>query len=213
MAGPDLPPLALLLKAPAYLLKRARRALVRWRLARRFRRRPDHPALDRREALARARDADAVLFLCWGNVCRSPFAERLFRSRLADRGVDDVSVRSAGTGRATGRSSPPNAVRVARRHGVDLRDHASARLDGAAVRDSDAIFVMAYNDYHDLAAAHPGATDRTFFLGPVAGAGPAIDDPYSSGVERFEAVYATIAAAVDELAAARRDGSDSRTTR
>lgn len=153
-----------------------------------------------------------MLFLCWGNVCRSPFAERLFRSRLADHGDDGVSARSAGTGRTSGRSSPPEAVREARRYGVDLRGHESARLDDAAVREADAVFVMDYADYHDLATAYPGAAGRAFFLGPVAGAGATISDPHTAGGEGFEAVYATIAAAVDELATARRGRNGSRSS-
>lgn len=153
-----------------------------------------------------------MLFLCWGNVCRSPFAERRLRSRLADHGEDGVTVRSAGTGRTSGRSSPPGAVRAARRYGVDLRDHESGRLDDAAIRAADAVFVMDYADYHDLATAYPRAADRTYFLGPVAGAGPTISDPHTAGGEGFGVVYATIATAVDELAAARRGGNESRSS-
>lgn len=197
MADRSIP--ALVRKAPGYVRKAVRRwAVRRWR-ARYFRRRPDHRALARREAAERVRHGSVVLFLCWGNVCRSPLAARYLRAELADRGVEDVTVRSAGLGRHEGRPSPSSAVSAADRLGVDLSDHRSDRVGERVVEESDVIFVMDYTDYHSLVTRYPDAADRTFFLRPLADGEATIPDPHGTGPARFEEVYATIADALDAV--------------
>jgi protein-tyrosine phosphatase len=67
--------------------------------------------------------ARRVLFVCMGNICRSPTAEGVFRKLLAERAPDlDVQVDSAGThGYHTGEPPDPRACRAAERRGVDLK--------------------------------------------------------------------------------------------
>lgn len=189
----------LLRKAPGHAVKVVRRWLVRRWYARYFRRRPVHSALERREAAERVANASSVLFLCWGNVCRSPLAERYLRAALGDRDVEDVTVRSAGLGKYEGRSSPSDAVSVADRYDVDLSDHRSERVDERLVEDSDVIFVMDYNNYHSCVTRYPEAADRTFFLRPFADGEVAISDPHGSDAGQFHEVYGTIVEAVDAV--------------
>lgn len=197
-------------RAPGYVLKRTKRWLVRQYYARYFVRNPDHRALSAERARAAVADARGILFLCWGNVCRSPMAERYLRSRLDERGVEDVTVRSAGWGEREGRPSPPDAVESADRHGVDLTDHRSRRLDRALVTGVDVAFVMDYNDYHELTSRYPRVAEDTFFLRTMLGDAretPRIPDPNGRGPAQFAAAYGSIARASDEVAAA-IDGDD-----
>ena len=68
-----------------------------------------------------------VLFVCAGNLCRSPFAEGLARQLAAERGLD-VEFASAGEIALDGDPCPPEAVAVAKEYGVDLSSHRARRL-------------------------------------------------------------------------------------
>jgi protein-tyrosine-phosphatase len=68
-----------------------------------------------------------VLFVCAGNICRSPFAEALARRIALERGLD-VEFASAGEIALDGDRCPPDAVAVAKEYGVDLSSHRARRL-------------------------------------------------------------------------------------
>jgi protein-tyrosine-phosphatase len=68
-----------------------------------------------------------ILFVCAGNICRSPFAEGLARQLAAERGLD-VEFASAGEIALEGDRCPPDAVAVAKEFGVDLLPHRARRL-------------------------------------------------------------------------------------
>jgi protein-tyrosine-phosphatase len=68
-----------------------------------------------------------VLFVCAGNICRSPFAEGLARQLAAKRGLD-LEFASAGEIALDGDRCPPDAVAVAKEYGVDLSSHRARRL-------------------------------------------------------------------------------------
>ena len=189
-------------RAPGFVAKKTRRWLVRQYYARYFDRNPDHRALSKPAAKSAAADAGTLLLLCWGNICRSPMAERYLRARLAERGIEGVTACSAGWGQYADRPSPPDAVESARSHGVDLSEHRARLLSEDLVDDVDVAYVMDYNDFHSLTSRHPGMAGDTYFLRALLGdasAQPRIPDPHGRGPERFDEAYATIAAAMDEL--------------
>ena len=198
-------------RAPGFVAKKTRRWLVRQYYARYFDRNPGHRALSESAAKAAAADAGTILFLCWGNICRSPMAERYLRARLAERGVEGVTICSAGWGEYPERPSPPDAIESAVAHGVDLADHRATLLSTDLVEAVDVAYVMDYNDFHSLTSRYPAVTEDTYFLRALLGDAseqPRIPDPHGHGPERFEAAYATIAAAADELVAAIEAGDD-----
>jgi len=82
-----------------------------------------------------------LLFVCSGNICRSPMAEGIAR-RLAQDMHRDLTVASAGTLGLQGRPADPKAIKVCREVGIDLSDHRSQGLSEALVREADVIFVM-----------------------------------------------------------------------
>ncbi len=142
-------------------------------------------------------EAGSVAFVCLGNICRSPFAERLALQRLAPH----RRFTSAGYYPEPGRRCPRDAIAVARGHGVDLRSHRSRVLSRATLERADAIFVFDEQNNRAIVAEHPWAAERVHFLGALSDGPLTIRDPFGGTRARYEAAYRLIAGA---LAAAER---------
>jgi len=97
-----------------------------------------------------------VLFVCAGNICRSPFAEGLARRLAAERGLD-VEFASAGEIALDGDRCPPDAVAVAREYGVDLSSHRARRLT-----KDEADKIVPLFDVPDPLGRGPAAYRRTY---------------------------------------------------
>jgi protein-tyrosine phosphatase len=152
-----------------------------------------------RRALRRAR---SVLFVCKGNICRSPFAQRYARSLLPD----SVVVMSCGYYPRQGRVSPDDAVAAAGALGVDLATHRSAVLSETMARDAEVIFVFDEEDLRTVRTRFPFAAGRIHLLGLVApGKTLAIMDPYGQGRDVFDGVYRRIADALKMSVVSRDD--------
>lgn len=196
-------------------LDSARRRLVEGRERLRLRFGDDGP-LAPDDALRDLPPDGRVLFLCAGNICRSPLAER-YAARRVDAADADLDVDSAGLVKREGRSSPEFAVEEAARYGVDLSDHRSVCVSADALADADLVFVMDMYNYRRLRAEYPEAMDRTYFLDAVEGVGgnaaspgvPAvvrrasyeIPDPVNADRGTFRRVYDDVVAAVDRALA------------
>jgi protein-tyrosine phosphatase len=146
----------------------------------------------------------SVLVICHGNICRSPFAERLLAQSDAE-----LTVRSAGLEAGSGRPAEPAARHAAEAYGVGLDGHRSQPMDDSLVDWADLILAM---EGHQLAAVGrrwPSARDRTRLLGDFLADGPyAIPDPWGREPEVFRATFAQIAGAVARLEERLRAGSE-----
>lgn len=165
---------------------------------------PDARALDPSQALTSLPADPTVSFLCHGNVCRSPLAERYVRACLNERGDQGFTVESAGFIEREGRTSPDFAVEAARAYDIDLTDHRSKRVTADLLARSDLVVVMDAKNYGQLRREFDGATDRAYFLEPFRGdAGNGgdfeIDDPYDQTAEGYERAYRAVTAAIDGL--------------
>lgn len=134
--------------------------------------------------------AGSITFVCFGNVCRSPFGEALAARRLGS----SHRVTSAGTFHRSGRPSPDVAVSVARRWEVDLVPHRSRVLDAAMVEKAGPIFVFDVDDFRRVRRDFPQSRGRIHILGVVADRGAlSIRDPYGRPPEVFARAYGRIA--------------------
>ena len=103
-----------------------------------------------------------VLFVCTGNICRSPMAQGLFADLI--RGRRDIEVTSAGIGAIGGQPPSPYAVEVMSELGLDIRNIRSKPLMADLVRKADFIFVMTYGHLDSMLLLFPSAAEKTFLL-------------------------------------------------
>ena len=125
-----------------------------------------------------------VLFICTGNVCRSPMAEGL--SRLASGENREVTFSSAGIGAVLGQAPSPYAVEVMRDLGCDISRQRSQPTTAELVRKADYIFVMTYGHLDSMLLLYPAAADKIFLLREFQpGLSPderEVDDPIGQAV-------------------------------
>lgn len=147
-----------------------------------------------------------VLYVCLGNICRSPSAEGVFRSLVRARGLEHmIGVDSAGThGYHIGKAPDPRAVAGARRRGADLSDLRVRQAVPDDFRRFDYVIATDRSNLDDLAAICPAdaAGHLHLFLefAPETGRRD-VPDPYYDGREAFEAMLDLIEAGAAGLLA------------
>ncbi|HYZ91685.1 MAG TPA: hypothetical protein VFA34_04730 [Actinomycetota bacterium] len=104
-----------------------------------------------------------VLFVCTGNVCRSPMAEGFLRKEAADRGMN-IDVRSTGTHAWTGRAATIDGRKVMAEMGVPIDDHRTLELDRDLVEWADLVIGLSREHVRETVRAFPEALTRTFTL-------------------------------------------------
>src|SRR3989440_12384916 len=103
-----------------------------------------------------------VLFVCTGNVCRSPMAEGIFRHAVQGRG--DFRVLSAGLGAVDGQPPSPYAVQAVRELGIDISGQRSRMVTPDLIQQADYIFGMTHSHIDTVMLLYPYAAEKTFML-------------------------------------------------
>src|SRR5262249_28475125 len=141
-----------------------------------------------------------IVFLCSGNICRSPFA-----ARLAEQLLPQAQIVSAGFHSLDGRACPGKMLRVSRLFGVDLSPHRSHRITQDQIEGADLVLAMDPTQIEELRDLFPEALPRTGLLGLFAQ--PAIfsiPDPYLADEEETLRVCKVVRSAVQGLADSQR---------
>ena len=103
-----------------------------------------------------------ILFLCTGNVCRSPMAEGLFRHAVKGRG--EFRIVSAGIGAVDGDLPTQHSVQAMREIGINISGQRSRALTSELVRSADLILGMTHSHTDTVALLYPSAAEKTFLL-------------------------------------------------
>jgi protein-tyrosine phosphatase len=144
----------------------------------------------------------SVLFVCQGNVCRSPFAAAAFARALP--APFDQTVRTASAGFiGPGRTPPERALAAALRCDIDLSAHRSELIRADSARAADVIVVMSAEQGMAMRFRFGVLRATVVVLGdldPLPITGRTIRDPWNSGAAVFDEVYARIDRCVRELA-------------
>jgi len=144
----------------------------------------------------------SVLFVCLGNICRSPLAEGALRAAAERAGLDMV-VDSAGTGDwHVGAPPDHRAQAAARRHGVDISDLRARQVRPEDFRRFDHVLALDDQNLRDLAALAPadGTAEVRLLMDYVPGReGSSVADPYYGTDRDFDVTWADVSAAADAL--------------
>jgi protein-tyrosine phosphatase len=144
-----------------------------------------------------------VLFVCLGNICRSPTAEGVLRHKLREAGLaDQVQVASAGTGEwHIGKAPDKRSQAAARLRGYDLSAQRAQQVNRADFARYDLILAMDQNNLRNLQAMQPaqGKAELDLFLRRYESCVDEVPDPYYDGDQGFEQVLDLIERACDLL--------------
>lgn len=161
-----------------------------------------HPLWRRRarRAVDEAGFPSRVLFVCHGNICRSPYAEGALRRELSPRVRDRIEVDSAGF-IGPDRGSPSVAIQVAGERSVDLSGHRSRLVEADSVRAADLVFVMEKSQRSSIRRRFsPASVLLLGDLDPEPAGRRRILDPVAQPADVFRRVYARIDRCVRALA-------------
>ncbi|TZG29547.1 low molecular weight protein-tyrosine-phosphatase [Sphingomonas montanisoli] len=144
----------------------------------------------------------SILFVCLGNICRSPLAEAAFRARAQAAGID-VTIDSAGTGDwHIGRPPDDRAQAVAQTNGIDISGYRGRQIAPADFRNFSHIFALDAQNLADLARVAPadGTAEVALLLDLVGGMeGKSVADPYFGDDDGFDTTWDQVDRAAQAL--------------
>ncbi|NLR99184.1 low molecular weight phosphotyrosine protein phosphatase [Rhizobium sp. P38BS-XIX] len=148
-------------------------------------------------------DRHRILFVCAGNICRSPLAEGIFRHLVTEAGRSaEFEIDSAGTGGwHQGQRPDRRSVAAAAGHGIDISSQRARRIEPADFSSFDLILAMDQDNLKNLRKSAPAdALGRLhLFNAFTLGSNRDIPDPYYGDREDFEAVYTMLLAGCSAL--------------
>lgn len=120
-----------------------------------------------------------ILFVCTGNLYRSPLAEAFFRQRVEENGIqNDWEISSAGTWTKPNQPAPPDLLTAAERYGLDLKLHRTRMVDAELLSAQDLIVVMEGSHKEALSVEFPSIRSRlVLFMELAAGEAGDVPDP------------------------------------
>jgi len=142
-----------------------------------------------------------VVFVCLGNICRSPLAEAVVREAARKRRLTGYHFESAGTGNwHVGGSADPRAAAKAGEYNLDLSRHSARQITARNIADWDWFVAMDRENRSDL--LHMGAPEERILMMrqfETDGYMPNVPDPYFGGPDGFEDAYLMLAANAEKL--------------
>lgn len=143
-----------------------------------------------------------ILFVCAGNICRSPMAEWQLKALLWENAITGIQVGSAGLIALPGNSASFNAVRAARENSISLEEHKARPITTELIDNADLVLVMESHQGHELITDHPQASEKILLLRHFARYGSrerGISDPYGRNLEAYRFCFEDIKECVESL--------------
>ncbi len=151
-----------------------------------------------------------ILMVCLGNICRSPMAEGIMQEKIEKYNLD-AEVDSAGfESFHTGDAPDFRAIKVMKKHGIDISRQKSRIFRASDFEDFDRIYVMDSGNFNDVksVALKSNHIDKVDFILNISdpGSNKAVPDPYYGGDLGFKQTYQLLDTAIELLAAELKNG-------
>ncbi|MCL9769196.1 low molecular weight phosphotyrosine protein phosphatase [Flavobacterium sp. HXWNR69] len=145
--------------------------------------------------------ATKILMVCLGNICRSPLAEGIMRSKLSEEFIVD----SAGTGGwHAGELPDKRSIATAKNRGLDITNQRARQFKKSDFETFDHIFVMDNSNFKDVLALAPNEEAKSkvkLILNEIfPNENVDVPDPYYGGLDGFENVFDMLDQACEEIA-------------
>ena len=140
-----------------------------------------------------------ILFVCTGNVCRSPMAAGLLRHRLSEEGVGlRHQVRSAGVWAIDDHPASDNAITVMAERGIQISDHIAHTITAEDVAEADLILAMSREHERVIRNTWPQYGWKVHRVSEMAGKQRDVTDPYGASLAEYRACADTLAEYIDQ---------------
>jgi len=153
----------------------------------------------------------SVLFVCLGNICRSPLAEGIFSHLVTEAGLQTELTCDSAVNGAWHQGEPPDprAIAIARKHGLDLSTQRARAIKRSDFTRFDLILCMDRHNLRELKRIQPHDKSATIdlFLHRAHGVNAEVNDPYYGGMQGFEQVFSEIMVASQALLEKLKAGS------
>lgn len=134
-----------------------------------------------------------ILFVCLGNICRSPLAEGILKKKFEERGIKGTIDSAGFEPYHEGQHPDPRSVTTALKHDIDIRNKVARLFNVDDFDEYDRILVMDSMNYADVMRLARNDADREkvdYLLNTIhAGADEEVPDPYYGGPSGFDKVY------------------------
>ena len=143
-----------------------------------------------------------VLFVCLGNICRSPLAEAIFSQKIENQSLKGkISTDSAGTaGYHIGENPDPRTVQIAEKYGIPV-NHRGQQFTKNHAETFDYLIAMDHSNFKNMAIEIGGEPEKLLLMRDFdpKGKGEGVPDPYYGGIDGFENMYQILDRSLDEF--------------
>ena len=143
-----------------------------------------------------------IVFVCTGNICRSPTAEGILLHKCGEMGRDDLVVTSMGIHGLTDWPATDYAQEVCQENGIDISSHRARALIGEELQQSDLILCMEPFQRQFVQTFFPWLRDKVFLLAlwpKTRNRKGSIQDPMGGSMEDYRRIFRIIEGHIDRI--------------
>jgi len=141
--------------------------------------------------------------VCLGNICRSPMAEGIIRSKASEQGIDIIHDSCGTSAYHIGEAPDERAIDNLTGHGIDISDLRARQFTVSDYENFDRIYVMDASNFQDVIRLAPNEEAKSkvkMILNEIhPGANSPVPDPWFGGTDGFESVYKLLDLACDKI--------------
>ncbi len=139
-----------------------------------------------------------ILVVCTANICRSPVAEILLRTKLSAVGLADWTVSSAGTWAEPNHTAAPFSIALMAERGLDIRAHRSQPVTEQLMQQADLVLCLETGHAKTLRRDFPAQQYKIFTIRQMVGKRGSVRDPYGGSRRQYERMVDEVNALIEQ---------------